>query len=67
MTLYLHILLPIPQVSWLSKIDAESAVIMQARQNGSESLVFEDNDEGDVWELESRVATQPIDLRGTLH
>lgn len=40
-------------------------MMFQARQDGSESLVFEDNDEDEVWDLESRVATQPLDLRGT--
>ena len=38
---------------------------LQARQEGSESLVFEDNDDDEVWDLESRVATQPLDLKGT--
>lgn len=40
-------------------------MILQARQKGSDSLVFEDNDEGDVWDLEARVATQPVHLKGT--
>ncbi len=40
-------------------------VTLQARQEGSESLVFEDNDDDEVWDLESRVATQPLDLKGT--
>ena len=37
---------------------------MQARQEGSESLVFQDNEEGEVWDFESRVASQPVDLKG---
>jgi hypothetical protein len=37
---------------------------MQARQEGSESLVFQDDEEGDVWDFESRVASQPVDLKG---
>ena len=41
-------------------------VTFQVRQEGSDSLVFEDNDEDEVWDLESRVATQPLDLKGTL-
>ena len=37
---------------------------MQARQQGSESLVFQDDEEGEVWDFESRVASQPVDLKG---
>ena len=51
-------------ISLLRNVEKDCNLTLQARQDGSESLVFEDNDEDEVWELESRVATQPLDLKG---
>ena len=43
---------------------AKIYLLFQARQKGSDALVFEDVEDGEVWDHESRVATQPVDLQG---
>ena len=38
--------------------------LSQARLKGSDALIFEDVEDGEVWDHESRVAAQPVDLQG---